>query len=56
MPTLHVAVKQLPKNALVEKQVFCHSNRTSRPVVDDDGDEINSTLTPSYSSGLFVSP
>ncbi|KZV71365.1 hypothetical protein PENSPDRAFT_684603 [Peniophora sp. CONT] len=47
VPTLHVVVKQLPKNALVEKQVFYHANRPTRPV--DDEDEV--ILTSSYSSG-----
>ena len=49
VPTLHVAVKQLPKNALVEKQVFYHSNKPTRLV--EDADEM--TITPTYHSGTL---
>lgn len=37
MPTLFVAVKSLPKGALVEKQILAHTGRCT--VLDDDADE-----------------
>ncbi|VDC06283.1 unnamed protein product [Peniophora sp. CBMAI 1063] len=51
VPTVHVAVKQLPKSALVEKQVFYHSDRNLQPV--DEAEE--TVLVPSYTSGSLAS-
>ncbi|KAI0269129.1 hypothetical protein BC834DRAFT_922815 [Gloeopeniophorella convolvens] len=48
-PSLFVVVKELPKGALVEKQVLYHTGRGA--VVDEDGDSSLESRPPSYDSG-----
>ncbi|KAJ7590852.1 hypothetical protein C8J56DRAFT_1134729 [Mycena floridula] len=47
MPTLFVAVKSLPKNALVEKQISLHTGRFLLPD-EDDGELAVQTRTPRF--------
>ncbi|KDR83614.1 hypothetical protein GALMADRAFT_235897 [Galerina marginata CBS 339.88] len=49
-PTLFLVVKELPKDALVEKQVLLHTGRC--PVIDeDDGEVLLQNSVPSYERG-----
>ncbi|TFY65643.1 hypothetical protein EVG20_g5452 [Dentipellis fragilis] len=52
-PTLFVAVKELPKGALVEKQVLYHTGR--RTVIDEDGEPEIISKSPTYDEcSLYV--
>jgi hypothetical protein len=55
VPSLHVVVRELPKMALVEKQVIYHTGRL--PQVDDIDDSI--AAEPSYNqsqAGIIIHP
>ncbi|KAI0045321.1 hypothetical protein FA95DRAFT_1680564, partial [Auriscalpium vulgare] len=51
-PTLFLEVKDLPKNALVEKQVLYHTGRAL--VADDEGDTELVSRAPTFSRGDFL--
>ncbi|KAJ7904650.1 hypothetical protein B0H14DRAFT_2663796 [Mycena olivaceomarginata] len=49
-PTLFLVVQSLPKNALVEKQVFLHTGRITIPD-EDDGELVVHNRTPLFQQG-----
>ncbi|KAH7916170.1 hypothetical protein BJ138DRAFT_1169482 [Hygrophoropsis aurantiaca] len=51
-PTLIVAVKSLPRDARIEKQVLIHSGRCM--VADEDGELTTQSKTPSYAEDDLV--
>ena len=50
-PTLFLVVKELPKNAVVEKQVFLH---TGRCPVEDDDEIILQNRAPLFEQGNYL--
>ncbi|KAF9451656.1 adenine nucleotide alpha hydrolases-like protein [Macrolepiota fuliginosa MF-IS2] len=50
-PTLFVAVKALPKNALIEKQALLHTGR--RQTLDDEGETVTQIEEPMMHCGEF---
>ncbi|KAF9534194.1 hypothetical protein CPB83DRAFT_803923 [Crepidotus variabilis] len=50
-PTIYITVKELPKGALVEKQVLQHTGRVR--ILDDDGSEIVEHRKPQFEQGLW---
>ena len=50
---MFLVVKELPKGALVEKQVLVHSGRCQ--VIDDyDGELVVENITPEFEQGILV--
>ncbi|KAH9853564.1 hypothetical protein C2E23DRAFT_884729 [Lenzites betulinus] len=51
-PTLFVVVPELPKGALIEKQVMLHTGQCD--IEEDDGTVIRGSVVPSFESGEFA--
>jgi hypothetical protein len=53
-----LAVKGLPKDALIEKQVLYHTGRRYSDIDEDEGEEGDTALsyTPIYSTGTESAP
>jgi len=56
MPTLFLAVKDLPKGALIEKQVLYHTGRgfSAADEEEESGDTAHLSCPPIYGTELFV--
>ncbi|EPQ59934.1 hypothetical protein GLOTRDRAFT_125792 [Gloeophyllum trabeum ATCC 11539] len=52
IPALFVVVKALPRDALVEKQMLCHTGRF--PIRDEDGEEDIQYSAPALSDGCIM--
>lgn len=52
MSALFIVVKELPKGALVEKQILYHTGRGT--TVDEDGEQVAITLKPSFNQGSLI--
>jgi len=48
-PTVFLQIKDLPKNALIEKQVYIHTGRVKG--IDEWGDEFIQNVLPSFQEG-----
>ncbi|KAI0638098.1 hypothetical protein C8Q77DRAFT_1153777 [Trametes polyzona] len=53
-PVLFVVVPELPKGALVEKQVLLHTGQCD--ITEDDGTVVRGAAVPAYETGEYASP